>query len=170
MPTASETIPNKALAGDELVKILMEDFARLLSQDSMLAPHLAYGRIAYDITLRLHVDDPYTLGVPHTTTVASKPMGKNIVAAMPELGTLETFPLAAPSGAAMAGGERITRDIVSPNAERLRMGMPVPIDVVQRDGSTNSRTVTYPPSGEEGNVRLEDLSPEVTADVKKGKK
>src|SRR4029077_13785113 len=129
--TGRERVANKALSGDEIKSIIKEDFDRLLSNEGLLSPHIAHGRIAYDITLRLHMDNPFNPESQSST--ASRSIATNIVRDSPQLAAVEALPLAAPSPEAVAAGDRISRVIDSPNAERLRMGMPVPVEVKQMD-------------------------------------
>ena len=145
MPTSNETIPNKALSGAELKAIMKEKFAHLLSNDSMLSDHLAYGRISYDITIRLDFDNPY-YAMPIVNTIASSPVGKNIVKSAPELEAIESGPpLKAPhTDKRMSSGTKIRHEINNPNKERLAHGMSVPVDVKRNDGSIRTESIDYP--------------------------
>jgi len=165
MPTPSETVPNKALSGAELRTIMTERFKHLISQDCMLADHLAYGRISYDITIRLHVDNPFTVG-PLVSSIASQPVGRNLLDAMPEMEAVEAGPpLTSPSPEAAISGSRLTHQITSPNRERLAVGLPVPADVRQRDGSIITEQLRYPPQPSDEGVQVEDITAETKREL-----
>lgn len=159
MPTASETVPNKALSGAELKTIMLERFKHLLAGECMLADHVAYGRITYDITLRMHVDNPFVIG-PSVSTISAQPVGRNILQSAPEMGAIESGPpLREPlTREATASGSRISEEIKSPNRARLAAGLPVPVDVRQRDGSTLTESVTYPPQEDLSDAKVEDIT------------
>jgi hypothetical protein len=161
MPTVNETIPQRALSGGELKRLLIDDFMRLINNHSQLTDYIAYGRITYVINLDLHVDRPFGTGDrTEATSVASKPFGKNLTegekAPMPELAAVETPPMVQPSSMAEKLVQKLTRVVSSPNAERLRLGMPVPVEVRQRDGSVRVEEVKYPGTGEPGDVTIEE--------------
>jgi len=54
----------------------------------------------------------------------------------------------------------LTRRVTSPNAERLRAGLGVPVEVRQQDGSTITEELQYPPQpgAGDGDVTIEDQS------------
>lgn len=149
MTTSTETVVNRALGGNELKSILRADFERLLDGEGLLSHYLAYGRISYDITLRLHLDNP--MARESTIAVASKPSAEFLT---------ELSPLTAPSPEAVVGATNISRSIDSPNAERLRHGLPLPVVVRQPDGTVTTEHVKYPPQPElgPGNVTMQDAS------------
>ena len=155
MPTAREVVSNRALSGAELQQILIEDFRKLIENDGLLSHHLAFGRVAYTITLHKHLSNP--LHPDDSSFISSKPVGRNVVAEHPALAALEAPPLKDASADAVATGDKLTRVIDSPNAERIRHGMPVPVMSRQQDGSTVRNDVTYPrdDSAGDGNVRIE---------------
>jgi hypothetical protein len=139
MPTANEIVGNKALGGEELRSILRADFERLMDADGLLSHYMAYNRISYDITLRLHLDNPY---MPESKVVIeSKPKHDTVI---------ESAPLKDASAAAVASGTNIHRDVTSPNAERLRHGLPLPVTVRGQDGTTQTQQVKYPPQPDLG--------------------
>jgi len=145
-PTANEVISQKPLSATEIKEILRLDLERLLEGEGLLSHYMAYGRISYDLTLRLHMDNPM---MPESkVTVTSKPAP----------------PLADPSPEAVASGTNVHRNISSPNAERLRHALPVPVSVKGQDGTTQTEFIKYPPQPDlgEGDVTVSD----VTKDVK----
>ena len=160
MPTGRETVVNRALSGDELKKLILADCQRLVDNEGMLSPIVAFGRVGYTITLRLHMDNPY---VPNTEiTMESKPATIAQVEASPELVALDRIPLIAPSDKAEIGALELTRNIDSPNAERLREGMSIPVQTKQQDGTTQMEQITYPkdsfPELGPGDVKITDVT------------
>jgi len=152
MPTGTEKVVNKALSGLELKDILRQDFERVLGGEGLLSDYIAYGRISYDITLRLHLDNPM---MPESKmTIASKPSH--------DRPTIEAAPLVAPSAEAVAAGQNLHRSIVSPNEERLRHGLPLPVITRGPDGTTQTEQVKYPPQPElgAGDMTLTDTTKE----------
>jgi hypothetical protein len=152
MPTNAETIPNKALSGSELKRLILEDCIRMCANDTRLSDYAAYGRLSYMITITLNIDNPFSIGAPQSTTQPSRTIGKNLLKAMPELEAVEPHPLTNPSPEAETIQKQLTRTITSPNAERLRTGMAIPVEVKQRDGAVRSEEAHYPATGEVGDV------------------
>jgi hypothetical protein len=154
MTLATETVLNKALSGEELKTLIRADFERLLTGEGLLSHYLAYGRISYDITLRLHLDNPMCR--ESAVTVAPRASAD---------GTLSPPPIANATPEAVVSGVRATRAIDSPNAERLRAGIPIPVRAPQQDGTVTTEFVRYPldPSLGEGDITVADISPETRA-------
>ncbi len=167
MPTNSERVVNRPLSGDELKILLRADFERLLASEGMLSPHIAFGRIAYTIDLRLHMDN-FVMPESHST-IASRPPAVNVLPTKPELAAVEAMPLAEPSPKVAVGATRLTRSIDSPNAERLRNGLPVPVEVTQQDSTRTTQHITYPPDAFPelggGDVKIADVSVAVARDI-----
>jgi len=152
MPTGTEKVVNKALSGLELKDILRQDFERVLGGEGLLSDYIAYGRISYDITLRLHLDNPM---MPESKmTIASKPSH--------DQPTVEAAPLKDVSPEAVAAGQNLNRKIYSPNEERLRHGLPLPVITRGPDGTTQTEQVKYPPQPElgAGDMTLTDTTKE----------
>jgi hypothetical protein len=156
MPLSNETVINKALSGEELKKLLAADFVdRLLPNEGMLSPHIAFGRVSYTIILALHLDNPFH---PQSTVeVSSHAMSPGQLGE----GVLEPPPLRDPSPDAVIAGAQLDRTITSPNAERVRNGMPITLDVKQPDGTVSQQHVSYPKDESlgEGDVKIEDVTP-----------
>jgi hypothetical protein len=171
MPVSTEVIPNRALSGEEVAQLILEDCERLIANESLLAPHLAYGRVSYSVTLTLHIDNQF---IPVSTSfVNSERKGSNLVGtedkpgAMPELSALEPAPpLASPSSEAILSAAKVERNVTSPNAERLRTGQGVPADVRQPDNTFRTETIKYPRSGEEGDVTITNVTDSERAKLK----
>jgi hypothetical protein len=134
MPSSKEAVVNRALSGDELKKLILADATRLLDNEGLLSPHIAFGRVGYTLTLRLHVDNPF---IPDTTITSNTRLNKAIP-------VIEPAPLTAPSSESEVGAMELTRTITSPNAERLRESMPVPVLVRGQDGTTTTESIIYP--------------------------
>lgn len=158
MPLQRETVVNKALNGRELKEILRQDFAKQLESNGLLTDYIAYGRIGYEIRLTLHLQD-FNRTAPVTISPSRAPSIQQ-VEAVPELASIETFPLSSAAPDAVVDATRLTRNITSPNAERVRAGIGVPVQRRQQDGSLIEETVKYPPDPTfgEGNIGLEDVS------------
>jgi len=136
MPTTKEIVSNRPLAGSELAKIILRDVARMMESNSLLSSQMAYSRIAYDLRLQLHLDLPsLPLSEDHAR---SRPPSSD----EPPSG-IESFPLAdAPH--AIHSATDLSRDIQSPNAERLRHGLPVTVETLGPDGHHREDQVEYP--------------------------
>lgn len=149
MPTAREAIANRMLNGDEVRELLARDFDRILEGQGLLNKYVAYGRIGYTITLALHLDNPMVRDADAVSKVESR--------AGVAPGT-ESVPLANPSSDAVVAATELTRNITSPNAERLRHGLSIPVESRGPDGVMRSDSVSYPPQPElgEGDVTLAD--------------
>jgi hypothetical protein len=135
MPSGKETIVNRALSGGELKRIIMSDAQRLVDNEGLLSEHIAFGRVGYTLTLRIHVDNP---SVPDSTIASNTQFNKAIP-------VIEPAPLLDPSPSAEVGAMELERKIDSPNAERLREGLPIPVLVRQQDSTTTIENIIYPP-------------------------
>jgi hypothetical protein len=148
-PTSTEAIVNKKLSGLELREILRADFEHLLDAEGLLSHYIAYGRISYDLTLRLHLDNPYT--PESSVSIASKPQAGTVI---------EAPPLASPSAKSVVSAQNVHRDIKSPNEERLRHGLTLPVVTTGQDGTIQTEQIKYPPQPElgPGETTLTDAS------------
>lgn len=155
-----ETVVNKALSGSELKRIILADFERALDNDGLLSPHIAYGRISYTLIYRLHMDNP--MRPESEMKIDSKPMGKNVVEGAPEYGAIEHPPLTDATDDQVVSATTVDRVITSPNAERVRVGIPIPVRVKQMDGTTTEEQITYPPQPDlgDGDVTVTDSTDE----------
>ena len=151
MPTAREAIANRMLSGSEVRELLLRDFERILQGQGLLNSYVAYGRIGYTITLALHLDNPMVKEADSVSKVESR--------AGVAPGT-ESVPLANPSADSTLSSTELSRNITSPNAERLRHGLSIPVESRGPDGITRSDSVSYPPQPElgEGDVTLADAT------------
>ena len=152
MPTMRETAINKPLSGLELRDLIRADCERLLANEGSLSAHIAYGRVGYQLILRLQTGNPM---MPATEIeIKSKPRV--------DIPALEPVPLGGEG--VTTGGTTVQRTVTSPNAERVREGLPVPIEVRQQDGTKTVERVVYPKPADmgDGNVAIVDS----TADAK----
>lgn len=159
MPTSNETIPNRKLSGLEVKECLRQDFNRMLDQDGLLAHHMAFGRIGYEIVVKLHLDNPMYL--EHKMRVGSV---KN--KSKPEV---DAAPLPNPSKEAVVVGSKLENLIDSPNKERVSRGMEVP--VTYRDpntGRTVEKGIKYDKgvlgNDVEDNVKITDVTEQTKAE------
>jgi hypothetical protein len=164
MTTAREVAPNKALSGAEIKELLRQDFERLLDNHGMLTDYMAFGRIGYTIAIKLHLDN--FLQRDSSIDMKSRPVAGNLAATRSGLAAVEAPPLEDPSRKAVASGQVLHRDITSPNVERVRAGMPVPVEVNQADGTRTIETVKYPPDTTlgDGEMSITDSTDETRAE------
>jgi hypothetical protein len=162
-----ESVPNTALSGAELKQLLRDDTDRLLDNFGELATNTAFGRCSYTIEVRLVLANIW-----HSDAVIrgeSRAAARDQIELRPELTALEPppSPASAPLPAdTTVAAESLTRDITSPNLERLRMGLPIPVLQKQPDGTVTTEHITYPKDNDlvtsigAGQVRITDISEE----------
>lgn len=134
MPTSNEIVQNRSLSGIELRKIIVEDIDMVLAKDGMFTEYVGYGRIGYEVIVKLHLDNP---AYPeHTAMGRSKKK--------PDIQSIEPLPLSKPSDESVVVGLKRTRTIDNPNKERVRRGMPITIDARDpNDGRLKEKQITY---------------------------
>lgn len=167
MPTSREVAVNRPLSGTELKSLIIADFTRMLDEEGMLSHHIAYGRVSYDLRLRMHVDN--AMQGTSEITQKSRPIAGNIISPdHPELSAVESAPLVDPSDQSAVVGLELHREMDSPNAERVRLGLPVPIETTQQDGTKQTEQVVYPPDPAlgDGAVHVDDISAVARTDWK----
>jgi hypothetical protein len=143
MPTSKEVQPNRPLAGHELKQILLKDFESMLSGDGVFAAHMGYKRVAYEISIKLHVDNP--LFPAHTNKRASKDPARN---ATEQQKAVEAPPLKNPGDDAQVLAMKREREIDSPNVARLENDLPVITTSVDRaTGQVIEKQVRYDKHG-----------------------
>jgi hypothetical protein len=162
-----EVTDNRALSGAELKTIIKEDFDSLLANEGLLGDSLAYGRIAFEIVLRLHLDNPLLRESESRTH--SRAVSKQAIAGTPALASIAGSPplkYPPPSVDAIVVAPTVAREVSSPNAERVRRGMPIPVVVEQADRTRTTEFVTYPPDPSlgDGEVTHGDKTREARAD------
>jgi len=163
MPTSRKQVPNTALAGNEVREVIRLRCDELLANFGILAPNIAFSRLAFSIRIDLHVDNAFARD--HSIGVDSRPVATNIVAKRPELAAIEAPPLAAPSADSAVLSLTLDSRIDSPNAERVRLGLPVPVVTKAADGTRQVEHVKYPPDPTLGDadVAIRDSSEEARA-------
>ena len=70
MPLKSETLPNKALGGDELLELAVSAFRDMLSREYLLKKGVAYSRVAMSISATFHLGQPHEKLVVRSYTKA----------------------------------------------------------------------------------------------------
>jgi hypothetical protein len=161
-----EQILNLPLNGDELKKIILADCQRLLDNECMLQPNVAFPRVAYSISLKLHMDNPF---YPESSvSLSSKPATPTEIASQPSRLSIEAPPLLNAERGGEVGATTLTRKVDSGNAERLRNDMPIPCLVPQNDGTRAQESITYPPGSYpelgEGDVSIVDTTAQAKVD------
>jgi len=103
---------------------------------------VAYGRITWKVRLYLDMENPMS---PHSESWVDAPDG---------------FPLD-PAGDTKSVTE-IQHNVTSPNAERVRNGIPVPAEVRDFDGTTRMEEIIYPKDvvDTEADITLREVPPE----------
>lgn len=142
MPAASESVPNRALSTSELRTLLERDFTRMLDNHSLLSSPAAFGRVSYHLSLMI------TNEISQQSTdisLDSKPIAKNVVSTSPALAAVTAHPMPSQTELTKTLTQELSRMVTSPNAERLREGLPVPVEVKQNDGTTALQTIAYEP-------------------------
>lgn len=153
-PTASEKVPNRQLSAAELRILLEADFSRLLDNLSLLQSCSSFARVGWDLRIAIHIDNAL-LGA-HDIGDHSRPVAGNIINGAtgatpasrreprPELAAVTAIPIPDATESAQLEAKSLHREIDSPNVERLRNGLPVPIERKQADSTTVLEQVTYP--------------------------
>lgn len=59
MALKSETLPNKALTGEEVAAIAVNSVRDMLAKDCMFSPQIAYRSVAYSIAITFHLGQPH---------------------------------------------------------------------------------------------------------------
>lgn len=163
MPALNEIVRNSPLSSAELAKLIREDFERVMSQFHEAQHNAAYPRVSYELLLVLHVDN--SLYPMLDFNYRSRRKSNQEVTVDPALAGIEAFPLNPAPRISGTAAEELSRVIDSPNQERLRTGIPIPVDIPQRDGSTIRENMIYPipKEGEpgyvgDGAVTIEDVT------------
>jgi hypothetical protein len=134
--------PNKPLSGSEFREIIVNDISSMLSQDGMLAPHIAYSRVSYMVTVKIMTNNPI---IPNwTNRTKSKKSTEQQIGGNESMAAIEAFPMSqSPDDEILNMGLERTRDIISPNQSRIENGLAVPITVRGIDGDVEERKVAY---------------------------
>lgn len=167
--TSRELVINKGLTGEETKQLIRRDFEKLLSNEGLLSPHVAYGRIGWKIKLTLQMPNPM---MPESvSTIDSRAEGQNHLKDSPQLASVEPLPLKpAPEDGSVVSATEVSHVVESPNLERVNAGLPVPLHVKQNDGSVIQENVVYPAPDPEQfpppNVEITDVSDQARSELK----
>jgi len=166
MPGHEETL-NLPLNGEELKAIILRDAQRLVDNECMLMANVAFPRVSYVLTLKLHMANPF---FPESgNEIQSKAPTPTELQSNPALSSVEPPPLLNVQGGGEVGATSLTRTIDSGNAERLRNGMGIPCLVPQNDGTKSQESIVYPPGSfpelGEGDVHITDTTAQVRAEM-----
>lgn len=167
MPTAKEIVENRPLTGTELQTIIRNDFETMLSKQPMLNGIMAFGRVSYEVTLKIHIDNP---SHPHHVFMhKSRPATVAEKIESPSKEALEPFPLTGPSDDSLIMATETSHVIQSPNRARVEDGLPVSISVRNQGGHLEEKQVQYPaeqlPPAEIPSRVTRDVSVEVAKEV-----
>jgi|HubBroStandDraft_5_1064220.scaffolds.fasta_scaffold03372_5 hypothetical protein len=111
MPLSTEKLPNRALSGEELGEILIEEFRRIIARDYRFLKTVAYKRAA--ATILLTVD----LGYPHPV-MEGKSRLAGLVAEAPITPEPEEHEVAA---------TEVSVKLENPNLDRVHHGLPIKV-------------------------------------------
>ena len=139
----TQSIPGRSLNGTELKTILLNDVTRILDQDGMMANHIAYSKVAYEVVIKLHLDN---ISYPeHTSRTVSRAATDQELAKNPDSGleTVQSFPMKNMSAEAVSVGRKRERKITSTNLARIENDIPIEIQVRQSDGSVETKKEIY---------------------------
>src|SRR5215472_1629342 len=145
-PTASEVVPNKPLVSTELRELMLRDFEKLLDGWSLLNSIASFGRLSWQIKVTLVTEQSTQESViesrqhPVNMIIGEGRLARS-VPAPEQYRNVEAHPLK--SALARAASRTLTHAVTSPNAERLREGLEVPVDVRQSDGQTRQQNIKY---------------------------
>ncbi len=114
MPLSTETLPNKALNGRELLEIAVAKFRQSLENDCMFTAGIAYGRIAFTISASFDVASAY---MPPFTVRTRTPKEAPIEGDVP----LKD----APDSELTAFEAKVAID--NPNVERVAANLPIKV-------------------------------------------
>lgn len=139
---AQDTQPNRPLSGSELRQIMVKDVDSILQQDGMLASHVAYKDVSYEVTVKVRVSNPMQPVWINTTT--SKDSTLQQIAADESMAAVNAFPHKSEDAEETFDiGVSKIREIISPNVSRVENGLPVTISHRTPDGEMKEHPVTY---------------------------
>ncbi len=151
----AEIIQNKNLSGPEIAKIIEYDVNKMLNTDPMLSARVAYGKIAYKVTIQLQMANPTYPS--HEMRVKSQDNRK-----VQEVGSI---PLKDGIGEGavkveevVQSGKQRNRVIDNPNLERVKHKLPVITEKVNQKGVVEKVSRVYTP--EQAGVSQEDADPD----------
>jgi hypothetical protein len=139
----SRQVPDKPLSGHELKTVIKRDVDNILDQDGMLANHIAFKRVSYEVIIKLHLDNPFY--PEHASVITSHPATAQEITKSPDSGleAVEAFPLKNPTDDTIKKGTKRTRTIVSNNLARVEHEIPALVQVRTSDGSIENKEIKY---------------------------
>lgn len=140
MAISSDRVQNRMLSGTELAEIIQKHVARVLGSDGMLTGRIAYGRVAYEVRVTLHLDNPCY--PEHVSVTTSTPMSIQQIEGNPTLAAILTAPLQDLTPDADLVAIEVQVQVQSPNVERIVNGMPL-TQTVRVDGIPIDKEVRY---------------------------
>lgn len=155
MPASNETVSNRPLSGDELRQILLRDLDSMLQGDGMFTAQIGYGRVAYEIQVKVHTGNPvypeHVVLAQSRNAARDEKDPKRVAVEGPPPLKEKLDAKGDPDGGLDEGlvvGLSRARNIDSPNLARVEHGLGVKI--TRRDGQTGEykdETVKYDNSG-----------------------
>jgi len=149
MPTTNEKIVNRPLSGSEMKSYLLSIAQKLVDAEGLLSEHIAFGKVGGEMKLTLKLDNAY---FPESVT---------------KIEFTKEDPDAPVTNENELGEQTASFTMDNPNAERVRLGLPVPVETKQLDGTRQVEHIKYPEE------MVEDLPPQqviisdTTVEVKK---
>ncbi len=145
MPPAGERVNPVPLSGSELKRIILKDVEDVMSRDCVLSGVSAFGRVSYEVTLKLHFQN---LSFPESSMkVVSRVPTEQEVAADTARANVEGEPPLEEKGDSMPA-ETVAverhREIDNPTQARVEHGLPVPIVKRNSEGKTEEATAKFP--------------------------
>ncbi len=131
MPLSTEHVPNKPLSGTELIEILAKDMAKLLASSGHFSSYVAYGRVAYKITVEIDLGNVML----EKQVMQIRSRADDVTEAFPMIGD-DTATITATR----------ERKVDSPNVARIANHLPIAAQYRDQDGKTKDRTLHYDPT------------------------
>lgn len=123
MPASHERVPNRALSGSELAKIIKNKVNATIDRDGMFTSHIAYERVSFEVLVTVHMDNP---SYPqHVSQALSIGPSKQEVAKDPNMAAIEPFPLSGNVADEVIFSQETKVVIESPNVARVENELPL---------------------------------------------
>lgn len=135
---------NKPLTGSEFCKIILKKVADILSQDGMLAGHIAHREASFQVVVKIKTTNPMISGGYWNNKISSVDSTPQQIAQDPSLAAIKTFPHPSEEGDDdHKFGVMQQIDVISPNQSRVENGIPVPIQYKSQEGEIKEESVMY---------------------------
>ena len=170
MPLSSEQVANRPLGGREALECIVNDVRAILEKDGFFAPYVAYGRLAYEVTIKIHMANPLT--PEHTVRVRSRAKPEEPAIEGPPPLVLVPDPLTHEEPENVVLAVERSREIQSPNVARIANNLPITVTVHTGQGNLKTRELHYDPAtlSEQPEPVDRDMSDVVAEEWLKGKK